>query len=102
MRDWHSLDWIFSHFVAVAVFAAVVAISSVAWSAVCDNQQVRKWLVAFWSVSPPVWFFFEFHWARATKDEAELKRVRESQELAAKVWAGVVAALSILYLKGSG
>jgi len=77
----------------------VLAVASVIWSAL-SSDAVKKWLVAFWSIAPSIWFFFEFHWARATKDETELKTVKESQEFAAKIWAGVVAALSVLYLKG--
>jgi len=82
---------------------AMLAIVSVVCSVLVADEHkeaVRAWLVACWSVVPPLWFFSEFHWARATKDDAELKRLKESQELAGKIWAGVVAALSILYLKG--
>jgi hypothetical protein len=98
---WESWDWLFSHYRVVGALMATFAIVSVVWSACEHDQEVRKWLVAVWSVAPALWFFLEFHWARATKIEAvELKDIRDSQELAGKIWAGVVAALSVLYLKG--
>ena len=94
------MDWLFSNYRFIGALLAVFAIVSVTWSALTNDMMTRKWLVAFWSVAPSIWFFFEFHWARATKPEAEVKQVQESQKLAGKIWAGVVAALSVLYLKG--
>jgi hypothetical protein len=100
LTRWKSWDWLFSHYRVVGAVLATFAIVSVVWSALTHEQEVRKWLVASWSVVPSLWFFLEFHWARATKDQAELKSLKDSQELAGKIWAGVVAALSVLYLKG--
>lgn len=75
----------------------MLAVASVIVSAL-SGEVVRKWLVAFWSIVPPLWFFAEFHWARRSKDEEELQRLKDSQELAGKIWAGLVAALSVIYL----
>jgi hypothetical protein len=46
---------------------------------------------------PPTYFFFELHWVRRRLDEKELSRCKESQEAAAKIWAGVSAALALIY-----
>jgi hypothetical protein len=98
---WKSWDSLFSHYRVVGALMATFAIVSVVWSAWVQDEGVRKWLVAVWSVAPALWFFLEFHWARATKtDAAELNDIKDSQELAGKIWAGVVTALSVLYLKG--
>lgn len=100
MTRWKSWDWLFSHYRVIGAILATLAIVSVVLSARVCEQEFRKWLVAFWSVVPALWFFLEFHWARATKDAVELKNIKDSQELAGKIWAGVVTALSVLYLKG--
>ena len=90
-------DWLFSRYRVVGAVLGVLAVACVIWSALA-SKEVRKWLVAFWCLAPPLWFFFEFHWARRKKGVAELQRIKDSQELAGKIWAGLVTALSILYL----
>jgi hypothetical protein len=63
---------------------------------------VRQIIIAAWLVGPPIYFFFEFHAARNKPvDDATLTRVKDSQARAEKVWAGVSAALAVLYFKGS-
>lgn len=101
------MDWLFTRYKIVGVVAAVLAIASAIAATIVVGSGTRgllvvRWLVAIWSIAPPTYFFFEFHWARGRNDETLLQRVKESQELAAKIWLGVVAALSILYLKGGG
>jgi hypothetical protein len=101
---WHNLDWFFDRLGWIAVIAAVAAAASVGW-AVCpylkDNETKElsiRTLSAFWTV-PAVYFFFEFHWARATKTGRKFREVKESQKVAQKVWAAIVVALAVLYLK---
>jgi len=67
-----------------------------------EHEQCVRWVVAGWLVLPPIYFFVEFHWVRSSSKTTPelLKRVQESQELAGRIWAGVAAALAILYLKG--
>ena len=97
---WRNVDCLFSHYRIAGALFTLLAIASVIWSgSELPGSEVRKWLAAVWCLSPPIWFFFEFHWARATKTTDQLKCVKESQDLAAKIWAGVVTALSVLYLK---
>jgi hypothetical protein len=97
---WHYCDWLFARYAYIGSVGGALAVLSVlrsAWS----SEATRKWLVTFWSTAPAIWVFCEFHWARATKvPEEDIKRIKESQELAGKVWAAVVTALSVLYVKG--
>ena len=90
-------DWLFSRYRVVGTVLGGGAVASVICSALA-SEEVAKWLVAFWCLVPPLWFFFEFHWARRNKEAAELQRIKDSQELAGKIWAGLVTALSVLYL----
>jgi len=92
--------YIFSHYRAIGSLAGIAAVGSVLFAAYYhDCKDLIRWLAAGWSVLPPLWFFFEFHNVRAVKGRQELKKTKESQQLAGKVWAGVVAILSVVYLK---
>ena len=62
-----------------------------------DAPQWKLRIVVAWMILPPVYFFFELHWVRRNRPE-RLAACKESQESAAKIWAGVVAALAFLYL----
>jgi hypothetical protein len=62
----------------------------------CRGLKWKKVVAAAWLVLPPVWFFFELHWVRRTRPE-ELASLKESQHSAAKIWAGVAAALGLLF-----
>lgn len=83
------------YFHVVGVIAGVAAVLSFLYVAYTDW---RKFIVAAWLVGPPVWFFFEFHSVRRHNPK-DLPTLKESQEMATKIWAGVAAALTILYLK---
>jgi hypothetical protein len=102
---WHIFDPLFDHLMVIAVIAVALAITSVGW-AVCPflvdtslKEHSIEWLAAFWTIAPAGYFFLEFHWARETKSGKEFRDVKESQKVAQKVWAGVVVALAVLYLK---
>lgn len=77
--------------------AALLAIVSVLYATQLNKgSEEIKWMIAAWPVLPPLWFMLEFHWARVRKPEA-LSGLKESQAVAAKLWAGVVAFLSVLF-----
>jgi hypothetical protein len=66
-----------------------------------DPQKRPSWasiLLALWFVVPPIYFFFEFHYVRRNYP-ARIDHLKESQASAEKVWAGVAAALAVLYFK---
>jgi hypothetical protein len=55
--------------------------------------------IAFWTLAPPVWFFFEYrvlfdNW----DDPVALAEFKYMQDLATKVWAGLVATLIALHV----
>ena len=55
-------------------------------------------VVASWMIVPPIFFFAEFHWIRKY-DPDNLERAKDSQAKAEKIWAGIAAALVVLYFK---
>jgi hypothetical protein len=87
----------------VAVLASLGAVASVGFATYQAGNEDYKTTIriisACWTVLPAVYFFFEFHWARATQPPTVFRRVKESQKMAQKVWAGVVVALAVIYLK---
>lgn len=76
------------------VWAAAAVASFLAWTL---SLAVQKGIIVAWLVIPPVYFFFELHWVREHLS-AELEKCKMSQEAAAKIWAGVAAALGLIYL----
>ena len=64
-----------------------------------DEYQLCTLLIgAFWVISPPVWFFFEhFFLFRCYGDPRQYDQFKREQELASKIWAGVVIVLAALY-----
>ena len=96
--DWQCMNCLFSRYRLVGSIMVVLAIGCVIWSNFASDE-IQKRLVACWAIVPPIYFFGEFHWARATRTDLEFKRLKESQELATRIWAGVVTALTVLYLK---
>ena len=63
------------------------------------TPETQRLLVAAWLVIPPVFFFAEYHLLRQRRSPDEVARIRESQELARGIWAGIAAALALIYLK---
>lgn len=53
-------------------------------------------VLVLWLVLPPIYFFLEFHYVRRNHRD-RLDDLRDSQNLAEKVWAGAAAALVALY-----
>jgi hypothetical protein len=84
----------------VGTVSTLAAAGSVVLAFACDDA-TRKILVSLWTVVPPVFFFVEFHWARNRfgSNSALFQDLKESQKMAQKIWAGMVAAMTILYLK---
>src|SRR5262245_59964662 len=57
---------------------------------------VRKVVLSLWLVGPPIFFFDELHWVRKNERD-KLADLKESQEAAARIWAGLAAVLALLY-----
>ena len=48
--------------------------------------------VAFWTLGPPIWFWFEYFWLfKSFGDPAKLEEFKHGQQVSASIWAGVVA-----------
>ena len=62
-------------------------------------------IYAFWIIMPPLWFLFEYVWLfpKLSKfDPDEVADLKYTQELGAKVWAGIVGLITILLYIKSG
>ena len=63
-----------------------------------QNQELRAWLVAAWMIVPPLFFFAEHCLVRRYRP-TEYLSMHEDQEAARHIWAGIAAALALLFLK---
>ena len=68
-------------------------------------QSIHWLIIIFWSLVPPIWFFFEYYWMdkgyisppkNVSKSEF-LESAKHYMAGASKVWAGVLAAVLFLY-----
>jgi len=64
-----------------------------------DSQQVKKWLLALWTLIPPLWFWAEFFFVNPPAGDAYFDRYKYGQELSKNVWAAVVALLLVFYFR---
>lgn len=60
------------------------------------SNQWKVFILSAWAVVPPIYFFFELHWVRKNRP-SELENCKLSQESASKIWAGVAAALALVF-----
>ena len=69
----------------------------------CSNASVTKqdgkYLVAFWLLAPPLWFFYE--WVLLAREpnvsQDKLDHVKQLHELARNIWLAVVAVLVAIF-----
>ncbi len=80
---------------AVAFLGAIAVIFAFALKKV-DPTWAAIWLIAF-TVGPPLWFIAE---SGAARGQQEIESLKETQRVAEKLWAAVVA--SLLYLFPGG
>ena len=88
------------YYVWSGIIGSLLGIASIAWMATDTREVVRKAIIAAWLVLPAIWFFAEYHCLRNRLPQAELQQLKDSQELASKIWAGVGAALAAMYIRG--
>ena len=90
-------DWFY---VGLAVFAVLAAVFSLFVGAK-SSPNTKKVLLVLWLIVPPVFFFVEYWLRRESLVAAcDLERVKDMQQLASQIWAGVAAALGAIYFKG--
>jgi hypothetical protein len=61
-----------------------------------ENSAAGYVLVAFWSLAPPLWFFFEWVLLCPALPEAERTRIQHSHDLGRNVWIAYVIVLAVL------
>jgi hypothetical protein len=103
-------DRVFPHVQRIGTISGILAFLAVLLvvlaNALPDTTGVQlgvKLLSAAWAVLPPVYFFFEYHWARETPwmSSDDRKNLQESQQMAQPIWAAMVLILGAIYLKGA-
>ena len=57
-----------------------------------DFKTAKNLGIAFWTIGPPVWFWFEYFWLFKQYSKPEhLEIFRHGQQVSASIWAGVIA-----------
>jgi hypothetical protein len=72
---------------------AVIAVLGSVLGWFVHEKQLTGWGVfhfVCWSLVPPLWFFFEYHLVPPTEVDRR-KQIKDSQDVAGKIWAAVVA-----------
>jgi hypothetical protein len=85
----------------IKFIGAVLAVGAAAYSLSAHNAPPRrKRVILFlWTLLPPVFFFFEYFFQAPHLQPDELTRFKDLQGHASKIWAALVAILTIAYVK---
>ena len=74
-----------------------LAIVSIAFASVGDRTSCWHWAcISFWAIGPPSYFLIEYTF-EGNIEGPTFEHLKYSQDLATKLWAGVVALLTLLY-----
>jgi len=94
------MSMIDASYVVMVVLAVAAAIYSLT-VATKASPTTKRVLLVLWLILPPVFFFLEY-WFRHDHlvTIGDLERVKDLQQRAAQIWAGVAAALAAIYFKG--
>jgi hypothetical protein len=85
------------HLTASHISGAIGALAALAsFMGTLTPHDWKKLVLVAWLTIPPVFFFLEIHRVRRVNPQ-DLDDCKMSQESAAKIWAGVAAALAVLY-----
>jgi hypothetical protein len=85
-------------FYTLMVVASVAAAAYSLFATRATTEQ-KKLILVFWLVAPPAYFFLEYYFRQPYVDVTELARLKDMQDRAAQIWAGVSAALAAIYFK---
>lgn len=86
------------YFVPIAIlllFISVVGSILFHW-----NDGIKKALLAFWIIIPPLWLWFEFcflYELKKTPFSEDFEKFKYGQELSKNLWLSISAILIILY-----
>lgn len=63
------------------------------------HKRLSQVAVAFWSVGPPLWFFFEYfyYFPKYGNSTAGFAGLKAAQDVTAKVWAAIAVLLGVFY-----
>ena len=94
----------------ISIFIAILTIFGITEGFKLQHHDTVKYfdLISYctWTIIPPIWFLFEYVWVfpKAAKlDPAQLADLKYTQELASKIWGGLVVLITaLLYLKYGG
>lgn len=60
------------------------------------STRVRGAVLALWSILPPLWFLVEYSMLQGANAQ-DIANLKYLQDLSSKLWAGMLAALTVLY-----
>ena len=102
--------------VVLAVLLLLFAICTIRRFAGLMGQTKSGWdifIVVFWTLGPPLWFFFEYYaidkrWIKPASDrngepmdvDACLAMVKTYADYSSKIWAAVLAVVTFLFAQG--
>jgi hypothetical protein len=94
--------------IALLVYAGNTVFRFATLTASSTKTSSQAWEIVFWTLGPPLWFFFEYFlidqgwiFTPAGKCKADfLKEVKTYADYASKIWAAVLAVATFLYASG--
>jgi hypothetical protein len=60
------------------------------------SGEVKAFILAFWIVVPPFWFWLEF-FGHYRYERSDLEQFKYGQDVSSKIWLALVTALTLLY-----
>ncbi len=86
----------------IKFLGAIVAVAAAVYSlSVHDAPASRKKaILLFWLIGPPTFFYLEYFFQAPLLSGDDLTQFKDLQSSAGKVWAGIAAALGLMYFKG--
>jgi hypothetical protein len=64
-----------------------------------SHEQCGKWLIAFWTFFPPLFFWLDWMLFASHLGAAEQNVAKQSYDLSRNIWIAFVAILTFLFLK---
>jgi hypothetical protein len=92
--------WIYTFLSAAAVILLAVTVVMLVYKT--PSERTKLWCLAFWTIVPALWFFYEFHSLYPdykAEGNNNLDLFKYSQEVSGKIWAGVVALVGAIVLR---
>jgi hypothetical protein len=88
--------------IALALASLVLALNPCAWLSEPTHKTLGKFIVAFWAVVPPVFFWWDWVYFCAGLGAPERDIAKHTHGLARNIWLGLVAILTFAFFKNFG